>query len=206
MKFGSRDWPAVVSKRISQECERPLFVKRPVITLSSESSSIYPCDDNTLKLFIESDIDILVCPDSCNVITIRGLSGLTVPDVTTLTSDQSNIDASDPKAFDPAMGTLTFSLTNKITKSTSMTLTLRVKNSEKVQSAPVLGLTLSCREVVLVGLRNGAQIVTPWDTATAPCIQHTTNSPGVYVVRDTYPRCLSSSVLLHCCQPRLAHL
>jgi hypothetical protein len=207
MKFGSRDWPAFVSKRISQECERPLFVKRPVITLSSQSSSIYPCDDNILELFIESDIDILVCPDSCNVITIKGLSGVTVPALTELKSDQNNIDTSVTLAsFDPATGTLTFRLTGKITTGTKMTLTLPVKNSEKVQSAPVLGFTLSCREVVLVGGRNGARIVTPWNTVTAPCIQHTTNSPGVYVVRDAYSRCPFSPILLPCCQPRLAHL
>jgi hypothetical protein len=197
MKFGSREWPAVVSKRISQECDRPLFVKRPVITLSSESFSIYPCDNNLLKLFIESDIDILVCPGTCNMITIKGLSGVTVPAVTALTSDQNNIDASVPLAsFDPAMGTLTFTLTNKITKGTKMTLTLPVKNSEKVQSAPMLGLTMTCREVVLVGGRNGVRIVTPWNTAPAPCIQHMTNSPGVYVVHDAYPRCPFSPILL----------
>jgi hypothetical protein len=60
--------------------------------------------------------------------------------------------------------------------------------------------------VVLVGGRNGARIVTPWNTVTAPCIQHTTNSPGVYVVRDAYSRCPFSPILLPCCQPRLAHL
>ncbi|MFN9899609.1 MAG: hypothetical protein ACK55Z_12645, partial [bacterium] len=55
--------------------------------------------------------------------------------VTALTSDAQNIDASVPRAsFDPATGTLTFTLTSKIAKDTMMTLTLPVKNSEKMQS------------------------------------------------------------------------
>jgi len=177
MDFGNTVWPDVVSKRISLECERPLFVKSPTFTFTVAVTSAYPCDDNTLTLTLSSDIDIEVCPDSCNEVTITGLSGVTVADATTVTSDLSNIDAS-ATSFNSATGTLKFTLNGKMAAAAPMTLTVIAKNSEKEQAAPVLDLAMSCRAVNLISAPSGLAIISPWDTTTAPCIQHLTNSPG----------------------------
>ena len=146
------------------------------VTMSATFSSIYACDDNTITITVRSDIDIELCDGTCGMVTVSGLSGVSVDDpATDLTSTSSIVDSGTAPTF--SSGTLTFKLAIKLIKDTDYQIELASKNAESVQVAPALNIQFSCVSSVLSSSPTGVGIVGPLLAATT-CAGHTTNSPG----------------------------